>query len=89
MSYITKIKKGCEALGWDYEYDKKGNVEKIKIKPFANVKFYYTGEPAVQALIEAGKDRGEAENIVFEILKFEGCYHFNTQIFWVEFSEIC
>ncbi len=87
MSYITKIKKGCESLGWDFEYDKKGDVEKIKIKPYANVKFYYNGEPAVQALIEAGKDRGEAENIVFEILKFEGCYHYNTQIFWVEFSE--
>ena len=87
MSYITKIKKGCEALGWDFEYEKKGDVEKIKIKPFANVKFSYVGEPAVQALIEAGKDREVAENIVFELLKFEDSLHFNTQIFYVTFSE--
>ena len=89
MAYIRYILRGCEELGCDAEYSREENVEKIKIKPFANVKFYYTGEPAVQALIEAGKDRGEAENIVFEILKFEGWLHFNTQIFWVEFSEIC
>ena len=89
MAYISYILRGCEALGWDAEYSRNGNVERIKIKPFANVKFYYAGEPAVKALMQIGAEEYEAQDIVFNKIKFEGCLHFNTQIFWVEFSEIC
>lgn len=89
MAYIRYILRGCEELGWDAEYSRDGNVERIKIKPFANVKFYYNCEPAVKALMQIGAEEYEAQDIVFNKIKFEGCLHFNTQIFWVEFSEIC